>query len=240
MISPQNLTLRQGDTPAFNSSLKIGVLALQGAFLEHANMVRRLGATSVEVRLPRDLADLDGLIIPGGESTTIGKLASQFGLLDPLHQFIDNGRAVWGTCAGLIFLAKDIGATGTGGHVVPPRLEVMDVTVNRNAFGRQVASFEADLNLTFVDDVPFHAIFIRAPKIEAVGDGVDVARLGDVGDVVPGGDRATPGEGLVACRSGEGFREIGQLAEKGGGEVSVGHVRPSLDRRTLATRRARA
>ncbi|MCB0212649.1 MAG: pyridoxal 5'-phosphate synthase glutaminase subunit PdxT [Anaerolineae bacterium] len=184
MIAPQNLTLRQGDTPAFSSSLKIGVLALQGAFLEHANMVRRLGATPVEVRLPRDLTDLDGLIIPGGESTTIGKLASQFGLLDPLHQFIDDGRAVWGTCAGLIFLAKDIGATGTGGHVVPPRLEVMDVKVNRNAFGRQVASFEADLNLTFVDDVPFHAIFIRAPKIEAVGDGVDVLATLDDGTIV--------------------------------------------------------
>lgn len=180
MIAPQNLTLHPDDTPDAALSLKIGVLALQGAFLEHANVLRRLGATPIEVRLPHDLADLDGLIIPGGESTTIGKLAAQFGLLEPLHQFIDKGRAVWGTCAGLIFLAKDIGATGTGGHVVPPRLEVMDVKVDRNAFGRQVASFEADLTLTFVDGSPFRAIFIRAPKIEAVGDGVaTLATLAD-------------------------------------------------------------
>lgn len=180
MISPRNLTLRQEEAADPNLSLKIGVLALQGAFLEHANMIRRLGATPIEVRLPEELTELDGLIIPGGESTTIGKLASQFGLLDPLHRFIDEGRAVWGTCAGLIFLAKDIGPTVTGGHVVPPRLEVLDVKVDRNAFGRQVASFEADLKLTFAEDAPFRAVFIRAPKIEAVGDGVSVlATLGD-------------------------------------------------------------
>lgn len=184
MVSPQNLTLRQGDTPDAPGSLKIGVLALQGAFLEHANMLRRLGATPIEIRLPHDLADLDGLIIPGGESTTIGKLASQFGLLEPLHQFIAAGRAVWGTCAGLIFLAKDIGATGTGGHVVPPRLEVMDVKVDRNAFGRQVASFEADLTLSFGDGSPFRAIFIRAPKIEAVGEAVVILATLEDGTIV--------------------------------------------------------
>lgn len=179
-ISAQNLTLNAKDTPAASTTLKIGVLALQGAFLEHANMLRKLGASPVEVRLPQELLPLDGLIIPGGESTTIGKLAAQFGLIEPLHHFIAQGKAVWGTCAGMIFLAKDVGATGSGGHVVPPRLAVMDVTVDRNAFGRQVDSFEADIELTFAPGQPFRAVFIRAPKIEAVGPGVEiVARLAD-------------------------------------------------------------
>jgi 5'-phosphate synthase pdxT subunit len=166
---------------AVGAGLKIGVLALQGAFLEHANMLRKLGAEPVEVRLPQDLADLAGLIIPGGESTTIGKLANQFGLIEPLQAFISAGHALWGTCAGLIFLAKNIGATGSGGHVVPPRLAVMDVTVDRNAFGRQVDSFEADLRLNFApDEAPFRAVFIRAPKIESVGPQVEVlAQLAD-------------------------------------------------------------
>lgn len=185
-VSPQNLTLDRNAAPNSDTPLKIGVLALQGAFLEHANMLRKLGATPVEVRLPQDLAGLDGLIIPGGESTTIGKLANQFGLMTPLHQFIEQGHAVWGTCAGLIFLAKDVGATGSGGHVVPPRLAVMDVTVDRNAFGRQVDSFEADLSLPFApaDAPPFRAVFIRAPKIEAVGDGVEVLATLENGAIV--------------------------------------------------------
>jgi pyridoxal 5'-phosphate synthase pdxT subunit len=160
--------------------LKIGVLALQGAFLEHINMLRHLGVNAVEVRLPADLLDLDGLIIPGGESTTIGKLAVNWGLLEPLQEFARAGKAVWGTCAGMIFLAKDIGPTGTGGHVVPSRLAIMDITVDRNAFGRQVDSFEADLRLSFADDAPFRAVFIRAPRIETVGQEVEVlARLDD-------------------------------------------------------------
>ncbi|HMQ51977.1 MAG TPA: pyridoxal 5'-phosphate synthase glutaminase subunit PdxT [Anaerolineae bacterium] len=182
-VAPQNLTLGGEETPTPAGSLKIGVLALQGAFLEHANMLRRLGATPVEVRLPADLTGLDGLIIPGGESTTIGKLASQYGLLEPLRRFIEAGRPVLGTCAGLIFLAKDIGPTGTGGHVVPPRLAVMDITVDRNAFGRQVDSFEANLQLAFAEE-PFPAVFIRAPKIEAVGQGVDVLAQLEDGSIV--------------------------------------------------------
>lgn len=189
MVMPApNLTLNHNQisaNDAGNSTLKIGVLALQGAFLEHANVLRKLGATPVEVRLPEDLADLAGLIIPGGESTTIGKLATQFGLLEPLRQFIEAGKAVWGTCAGLIFLAKDIGATGTGGHVVPPRLPLMDITVDRNAFGRQVDSFEADLQLSFASaDMPFRAVFIRAPRIESCGDNVEVLAKLDDGVIV--------------------------------------------------------
>jgi 5'-phosphate synthase pdxT subunit len=160
---------------------KIGVLALQGAFLEHANMLRQLGVSPIEVRLPEQLAALDGLIIPGGESTTIGKLANKFGLVEPLRQFVETGKAVWGTCAGLIFLAKDIGETGSGGHVIPARIPVMDITVDRNAFGRQVDSFEADLPLAFAaEQPPFRAVFIRAPRIQSVGSHVKIlARLDD-------------------------------------------------------------
>jgi len=145
--------------------MKIGVLALQGDFLEHIQMLQRLGVEAVEVRLPKHLDGLDGLIIPGGESTTIGKLAVDFGLLDPLRQF-GQTHAIWGTCAGAILLSKDI-------HRPQPLLELMDITVHRNAFGRQVNSFEADLDIPELyrfgeQPRPYHAIFIRAPIIESV------------------------------------------------------------------------
>lgn len=182
-IAPQNLIFEPGEVAPSPVTLKIGVLALQGAFLEHANMLRKLGATPLEVRLPQDLEGLDGLIIPGGESTTIGKLATQFGLTEPLRRFAQSDKAVWGTCAGLIFLAKDIGETGSGGHIVPSRLELMDIKVDRNAFGRQVDSFEADLRLTF-SQTPFRAVFIRAPKIEAVASQVEVLAQLEDGSIV--------------------------------------------------------
>ncbi|MBI5565203.1 MAG: pyridoxal 5'-phosphate synthase glutaminase subunit PdxT [Chloroflexi bacterium] len=147
--------------------MKIGVLALQGAFIEHEQMLARLGAEVIQVRLPKDLDGLDGLIIPGGESTTIGKLAVHYQLMEPLREMARAGKAMWGTCAGLIFMAKDVGRD-------QPLLGLMDVTVERNAFGRQVDSFEATLSIRGVDgDQPFHAIFIRAPLIEAVGQGVE-------------------------------------------------------------------
>lgn len=172
---------QMAETEAGSPPLKIGILALQGAFLEHANVLRQLDVIPVEVRLPEDLIGLDGLIIPGGESTTIGKLATQFGLVEPMRHFIEGGKAVWGTCAGLIFLARNVGATGSGGHVVPTRIPVIDITVDRNAFGRQVDSFEADLQPTFVQDkIPFRAVFIRAPRIERSGQDVEIlAKLGD-------------------------------------------------------------
>jgi 5'-phosphate synthase pdxT subunit len=157
------------------SALTIGVLALQGDFIEHINVLRRLGVRAIPVRTPAELAELDGLIIPGGESTTIGKLAARWGLMEPLQQFVEAGKPVWGTCAGMILLAKDIGETpdSGGAHVVPPRLGVMDIKVDRNAYGRQVDSFEAALAVDFLgDDAPFPAIFIRAPRLEAVGEGV--------------------------------------------------------------------
>jgi len=158
--------------------MKIGVLALQGDFLEHIQVLKRLGVTGVEVRLPRDLEGLDGLIIPGGESTTIGKLAEQYDLIEPIRQLAAS-KPIWGTCAGAIFLSKDI-------HRPQPLLRLMDIVVERNAFGRQVDSFEADLDVPVLGPAgngqprPFHAIFIRAPLIERVGEGVEVlAKLSD-------------------------------------------------------------
>ena len=148
--------------------MKIGVLALQGAFIEHEKMLQRLGVETQEVRLPRDLDGVDGVIIPGGESTTIGKLAVQYNLIEPLRDLAKAGKPLWGTCAGLIFMAKDVGRD-------QPLLGLLDVTVQRNAFGRQVDSFEAHISIKGVDgDKPFHAIFIRAPLIESVGANVEV------------------------------------------------------------------
>lgn len=148
--------------------MKIGVLALQGSFLEHQQMLERLGVEVVQVRLPKQLEGLSGLIIPGGESTTMGKLAVQYGFLEPLRHF-GKTKAIWGTCAGAIFLSKDVRRN-------QPLLGLMDITVQRNAFGRQVDSFEIDLDLAPLalsgnGAKPFRAVFIRAPLIESVGDG---------------------------------------------------------------------
>ncbi|MBL8045072.1 MAG: pyridoxal 5'-phosphate synthase glutaminase subunit PdxT [Anaerolineales bacterium] len=154
--------------------LKFGVLALQGDFAEHAVTLKRLGHDVAEVRLPRDLDGLSGLIIPGGESTTIGKLAVEWGLMEPLRAFAQS-KPVWGTCAGAIFLSKDA-------HRPQPLLGLMNIVVARNAFGRQVDSFEMDLEVPALHDAsqPYHAVFIRAPLIESVGAGVQVlAKLAD-------------------------------------------------------------
>jgi len=156
--------------------MKIGVLALQGAFIEHEKMLRRLGVEAVEVRLPQHLAGLDGLILPGGESTTVGKLAVEYGLLEPLRDLAANGLPMWGTCAGLILLARDVGRE-------QPLIGVLAVTVRRNAFGRQVDSFEADLTVPALADPepPFRAVFIRAPLITRAEPRVEVlARLDNV------------------------------------------------------------
>ncbi|MGH2594248.1 MAG: pyridoxal 5'-phosphate synthase glutaminase subunit PdxT [Anaerolineae bacterium] len=148
--------------------MKIGVLALQGDFIEHEKALDRLGVETREVRLPKDLEGLDGLIIPGGESTTIGKLAVTYDLIEPLRAMAESRKPMWGTCAGMIFMAKDVARD-------QPLLGLMDVTVKRNAFGRQVDSFEADLDVKGIEGTrPFHAIFIRAPLIESAGAGVDV------------------------------------------------------------------
>jgi len=154
--------------------MKIGVLALQGDFAEHLAMLRRLNVAATPVRLPAQLADLDGLIIPGGESTTIGKLLVAYDLSAPIRQMVAEGKAVWGTCAGMILLAREA-VDGIPGQ---PLLGVMDIVVRRNAFGRQVESFELDISVPALGEAPLHAVFIRAPLIERVGPGVQVlARL---------------------------------------------------------------
>ena len=152
----------------------IGVLALQGDFREHGETLRRMGSDAPEVRLPRDLDRLDGLILPGGESTTIVRLMRSSGLLEPLRTLARDGFPIWGTCAGMILLAKRLDVTGV------PALQAMDITVRRNAFGRQVDSFETDVPIAALGGGPFHAVFIRAPIIDAVGPAVEVlARLAD-------------------------------------------------------------
>jgi pyridoxal 5'-phosphate synthase pdxT subunit len=159
----------------------IGVLALQGDFIEHITTLRRIGVNAVEVRLADQLPALNGLIIPGGESTTIGKLAADFGLIDPLRSF-GKIKAIWGTCAGAIFLSKDA-------HRRQPLLKLMDIRVERNAFGRQINSFEIDLMIPALapfgtGNTPYHAVFIRAPLIESVGPEVEVLSSLDNGKIV--------------------------------------------------------
>jgi 5'-phosphate synthase pdxT subunit len=154
--------------------VKVGVLALQGDFREHREVLERVEATAREVRLPQDLEGLDGLILPGGESTAIVRLMRSSHLLEPLRKLAADGFPMWGTCAGMILLAKRLDATGI------PGLEAMDIGVRRNAFGRQVDSFEADLAVPVLGDPPFHAVFIRAPVIVEVGPDVEIlARLPD-------------------------------------------------------------
>jgi 5'-phosphate synthase pdxT subunit len=151
--------------------IKIGVLALQGAFIEHIHMLSNIGVEAVDVRLPVDLEGLNGLIIPGGESTTIGKLAITYGLVDVLRLF-GKVKPIWGTCAGAILLAREI-------HRPQPLLALMDIVIARNAFGRQVDSFIANLEVPALvaiskDNPPFPAVFIRAPIIESVSSNVHV------------------------------------------------------------------
>ncbi len=154
--------------------MRIGVLALQGAFREHLDVLRTIGVEGVAVRLPQDLEGISGLILPGGESTTMRHLIERWGLAEPIRRLAATGAPLYGTCAGMIVLSKEI----VGGE--PPILPLLDVTVQRNAFGRQLDSFEADLSVPVLGDRPVHAVFIRAPVIESVGPDVDVlARLDD-------------------------------------------------------------
>ena len=152
--------------------MKIGVLALQGAFREHISALQRLKAEAPLIRLPQDLEGLDGLIIPGGESTSIGQLMESYRVMEPIRGLAGGGFPVMGTCAGLILLGKK-----ARGLSFDP-LGVMDIEVRRNAFGRQVDSFESSLPIPVLGETPFPGVFIRAPMIEAVGEGVEVlARL---------------------------------------------------------------
>ncbi len=149
----------------------IGVLALQGAFHEHIHMLERLGIPAREVRKPEHLEGLAGLIIPGGESTTMGIVAERWGLVSPLQRWVREGRPTWGTCAGMILLAQQVAGQKEGGQ---PVIGGLDIAVNRNYFGRQVDSFEAYLSVPVLGDPPIRAVFIRAPAVVAVGPGVEV------------------------------------------------------------------
>jgi len=155
--------------------VRIGVLALQGAFREHIMMLEAAEVQATAVRLPEQLKELSGLIIPGGESTTIGKLMESYGFYEPIREQHDAGMAVWGTCAGAILVAKNVLDAVPGQRT----LELMDITVRRNAFGRQVDSFEADLDISGLQGEDFRGVFIRAPWIEAVGEGVVVLATHD-------------------------------------------------------------
>ncbi len=153
---------------------KIGVLALQGAFVEHLALLRRLDVAAFPIRLPRELEGLDGLVIPGGESTTIGRLMREYDLMAPLSSLCNDGFPIMGTCAGMILLARRVSDI----NIEP--LGAMDIEVKRNASGRQVDSFETDLEIPAIGEPPFHGVFIRAPFIERAGDGVAVlAQLPD-------------------------------------------------------------
>jgi 5'-phosphate synthase pdxT subunit len=167
-------------------AVTVGVLALQGAVALHARALERLGATAVEVRSAADLARVDALIVPGGESTTMSKLLVANDLFDPIADRLAEGMPALGTCAGMIVLAREV----LDGRAVQRSFAAIDIAVRRNAFGRQVDSFEADLDVIGLAEAPVHAVFIRAPVVEQVGDGVEV--LAEV-------DGGRP----VACRQGQ-------------------------------------
>lgn len=160
----------------------IGVLALQGAFIEHIKKLEQIGVDAREIRLPEQIDELDGLIIPGGESTTIGKLIDRFELRAPIIELARSGRPLWGTCAGMILLAHAVDEDTRARS--QPLLDLMDLTVRRNAFGSQLDSFETDLEIPVVDETPIHAVFIRAPVISAVGPDVEVLSRLENGQIV--------------------------------------------------------
>jgi 5'-phosphate synthase pdxT subunit len=168
--------------------MRVGVLALQGTFIEHIDLLQRLSVEAPPIRLPRELDTLDGLIIPGGESTTMLRLMKSFGLFEPIRRMARDGLPIWGTCAGMILLARSVS------NYEMETLGLMDVKVRRNAFGSQIDSFEADLEICSADEEPFHAVFIRAPVIEEPTEGVEIlARLPD-GTIVAARQRL-----LLAC-----------------------------------------
>ena len=148
--------------------MEVGVLAIQGDFAEHIAVLGKLGVTAREIRLPEQLHSLDGLIIPGGESTTLSRLMTIYNLRDPIAEMAAQGHAIWGTCAGMIVLAKKLLDKR------PSPLGLLDITVTRNAFGRQVDSFETNLSVNGIDGPPLHAIFIRAPIVTEVGKNVEI------------------------------------------------------------------
>lgn len=173
-LTPVTWNVTPGEAPNGASQACIGVLALQGDFLEHSMMLRHLGVDPVEVRLTRDLDTVDALILPGGESTTMVRLFDLHDLREPLQRRVREGMPVWGTCAGMILMAKSLIEDR------PEPLGLMDITVTRNAYGRQLESFETDLDIPALGDPPVHTFFIRAPGFVEIGPDVEVlARLAD-------------------------------------------------------------
>ncbi|HLT19933.1 MAG TPA: pyridoxal 5'-phosphate synthase glutaminase subunit PdxT [Thermomicrobiales bacterium] len=162
--------------------MTIGVLAVQGAFIEHIHKLQRLGIAAREVRQPGDFDGLDGLIIPGGESTTIGKLIERFELRAPIMALAASGKPIWGTCAGMILLAREVDADTRAGD--QPLLGLMDLQVRRNAFGSQLDSFETELDIPAVSEEAVPAVFIRAPVISGAGPDVEVLARLDDGQIV--------------------------------------------------------
>ena len=161
--------------------MTVGILALQGDFREHEEVLKRIGVATQQVRLPKHLEHVDRLIIPGGESTTIGKLLVMYNLLEPIRARAEAGMPLWGTCAGAILMAKQIAEGRPEGQ---PALALMDITARRNAFGRQLDSFEADFDIVPLGEEPLHAVFIRAPVLESPGDSVSVLAALDDGRIV--------------------------------------------------------
>jgi len=153
-----------------SNSIIIGVLALQGAFAEHIKLFAQIGVRAIEVRKSEQLVGLDGLVIPGGESTSMGLIAQRWGLMEPLQAWVASGKPTWGTCAGMILLSERATGLKRGGQML---IGGLDVTVNRNYFGRQVNSFEANLDAPQLGDEPYPAVFIRAPAIVEMGPGVE-------------------------------------------------------------------
>ena len=164
----------------YNPTLRIGVLALQGDFEAHLKMLAESGVEAKAIRLPRQIEDLDGIIIPGGESTTIGKLMVLYGFDEVLQKKVKEGFPIWGTCAGLILLAEET----DNALASQPLLASMHIRVRRNAFGSQRESFETDLSVPVLGEAPFHAFFIRGPVVEAVGPEVEVLATLDDGAIV--------------------------------------------------------
>ncbi len=183
-----------------SAQARVGVLALQGDFAEHIHMLDLIGIDAVEVRKVEQLSEIDGLIIPGGESTTIVKLLTRFGFVEELRLRVESGMALWGTCAGMIVIARDLA------DAYPTPLGLLDIGVARNYFGRQVDSFEAEINIEGVAGDPVRAVFIRAPVVLDTGDGVEIIAsvsvpAGSTGQSVPSG---STGQGVPAGSTGQG------------------------------------
>ena len=184
-LTPPSWRAAYGDAPSGHEGSRIGILALQGDFLEHTLMLQRLGVSATEVRLPRDLERVDALIVPGGESTTMARMLDLYGLREPLRARVRAGMPVWGTCAGLILLATSLSEDR------PEPMGLIDIRVARNAYGRQIDSFEKDIEAPWLGPAPFRAVFIRAPVILEWGPDVEVlARL-------PGGTPVAARQGRV-------------------------------------------